>query len=145
VHKYVISAFELTTYFCFLLAMVFLDSCMHKSEATRKDSVRRERKDGSDALDVRGAGATWQADFGMALNEADLLFSVRQEPVANRIVFQVANDVFDNWFRLEEVSDKPDPNFDQEVPSPPSMAEAAITPENPVEIHLEKKPRRKAK
>jgi hypothetical protein len=32
-----------------------------------------------------------------------------------------------------------------EVQSPPSRAEAAITLENPVEIHLEKKPRRKAK
>ena len=32
-----------------------------------------------------------------------------------------------------------------EVLSPPSKAEAATTLENPVEIHLEKKPRRKAK
>jgi phage-related protein (TIGR01555 family) len=51
----------------------------------------------------------------MALNERDLLFSVRREPVANRIVFQVAHDVFDNWFRVEEVADKPDPKFDDEV------------------------------
>ncbi len=81
----------------------------------RKHGVRRARSDASDTYGVRGAGATWQADFGMALNERDLLFSVRREPVANRIVFQVAHDVFDNWFRVEEIADKPDPNFDREV------------------------------
>jgi hypothetical protein len=40
---------------------------------------------------------------------------------------------------LKPVEDK------AEVLSPPSSAEAAIIAENPVEIHLEKKPRRKAK
>ena len=51
----------------------------------------------------------------MQLSEADLLFSVRREPVANRIVFQVAHDIFDNWFEVEEASDKPDPKFDETV------------------------------
>jgi phage-related protein (TIGR01555 family) len=51
----------------------------------------------------------------MALNEADLLFAVRREPVANRIVFQVAHDIFDNWFRVEEIAEKPNPKFNDEV------------------------------
>ena len=88
---------------------------MQKSKTATKNVNRREEKDTADTLGVRGAGSTWQADFGMALNEADLLFSVRREPVANRIVFQIAHDVFDNWFRVEEISEKPDPNFDKEV------------------------------
>jgi hypothetical protein len=88
---------------------------MQKKRNATRTSIRREEKDSADTLGVRGAGATWQADFGMALNEADLLFSVRREPVANRIVFQIAHDVFDNWFRVEEISEKPDPNFDKEV------------------------------
>jgi phage-related protein (TIGR01555 family) len=71
--------------------------------------------DTSDTWGIRGAGATWQADFGMALNEADLLFAVRREPVANRIVFQVAHDIFDNWFRVEEIAEKPNPKFNDEV------------------------------
>lgn len=80
---------------------------MHPDNASKENSIRRIGKDSSDTFGVRGAGASWQASFGMALNEADLLFSVRREPVANRIVFQVAHDVFDNWFRVEEVSEKP--------------------------------------
>jgi hypothetical protein len=51
----------------------------------------------------------------MQLSEADLLFAVRREPVANRIVFQVAHDVFDNWFKVEEIADKPDPKFNDDV------------------------------
>jgi hypothetical protein len=88
---------------------------MQKSKTATKEGDRREEKDSADTLGIRGAGTTWQADFGMALNEADLLFSVRREPVANRIVFQLAHDVFDNWFQVEEISEKPDPNFDRDV------------------------------
>lgn len=80
-----------------------------------KASVRHSRKDIADTWGIRGAGATWQATFGMPLNEADLLFAVRREPVANRIVFQVAHDLFDNWFQVEEIAEKPDRNFDNEL------------------------------
>ena len=62
---------------------------------------------------IRGAGALSQADFGQSINDEDLLFAVQREPVAYRTVFQVAHDVFDNWFKLEEVSEKPDPDFDR--------------------------------
>ena len=88
---------------------------MHKSKTVQKEGVHQTGKDSADTSGVRGAGATWQASFGMAFNEADLLFAVRREPVANRIVFQVAHEIFDNWFRVEEVSEKPDANFDREV------------------------------
>jgi hypothetical protein len=88
---------------------------MSNSADLSRNVSRKSQKDSSDSYGVRGAGASWQADFGIPLSEADLLFSVRREPVANRIVFQVAHDVFDNWFRIEEVSDKPDPAFDREV------------------------------
>jgi len=76
---------------------------------------RSARGDTSDTYGVRGAGATWQAEFGMALNEEDLLFAVRREPVAHRTVFQVAHDIFNKWFVVEEVAEKPDPNWSREV------------------------------
>ena len=76
---------------------------------------KSSRKDSDDTFGVRGAGPTWQAEFGMPLNEEDLLFGARREPVANRVVFQFAHDVFDKWFRVEEVAEKPDPYFDKEV------------------------------
>lgn len=87
----------------------------HKDSSRKARSKRAQRGDVADSFGVRGAGATWQADFGMPLNERDLLFAVRREPVANRIVFQVAHDIFDNWFQVEEIAEKPDPNFDKEV------------------------------
>jgi hypothetical protein len=55
------------------------------------------------------------ADFGQPISLQDLLFAIKREPVANRLVFQVAHDVFDKWFTVEEVAEKPDPNFDKAV------------------------------
>lgn len=81
----------------------------------KQEPARKFGSDSGDSFGIRDAGSGWQACFGMALNEVDLLFAVRREPVANRIVFQVAHDVFDNWFRVEEISEKPDAGFDGEV------------------------------
>jgi phage-related protein (TIGR01555 family) len=71
--------------------------------------------DSADTYGVRGAGASWQARFGMQLNERDLLFSVRREPVSKRLVFDVPYDMFSKGFSVEEVSDKPDPQWSREV------------------------------
>jgi hypothetical protein len=79
------------------------------------DSVRRANRDLSDTFGVRGAGASWQTSFGMALNERDLLIAVKREPVAWRLVFQVAHDVWDKGFTVEEIVEKPDPNWSREV------------------------------
>jgi len=79
------------------------------------DSVRRASRDLSDTFGVRGAGASWQTSFGMALNERDLLVAVHREPVAWRVVFQVAHDIFDKGFTVEEIAEKPDPNWSREV------------------------------
>lgn len=73
------------------------------------------RDSADDTFGVRGAGATWQADFGMPLNEADLLFSVRREPIGKRNVFTVAHDIFDKFFKVEEVAEKPNPEWSREV------------------------------
>ncbi len=88
---------------------------MPQTTSLSQHSFRKNAKDTTSTYGVRGAGVSWQASFGMSLSEADLLFAVRREPVANRIVFQVAHDIFDNWFKVEEVSEKPDGSFDREV------------------------------
>lgn len=78
--------------------------------------VKTGRKDSaSDTFGLRGAGASWQAAFGMPLNEADLLFSARREPVGKRTVFTVAHDIFDKGFRVEEVAEKPNPEWSRAV------------------------------
>jgi len=71
--------------------------------------------DTTETLGIRGAGATSQARFGEPISLDDLIFAVQREPVAHRVVFQVAHDVFDNWFNVEEVAEKPDPDFDKLV------------------------------
>jgi hypothetical protein len=92
--------------FCLIVVMC-------PAKASKKKSVR---KDVADTFGVRGAGATSaMADFGQQIDLRDLLFAIKREPVANRLVFQVAHDVFDKWFKVEEVSEKPDPSFDREV------------------------------
>jgi len=68
-------------------------SAVHKDSSSRSVS-RRAGRDSTDTFGIRGAGASWQASFGMALNERDLLFAVRREPVAWRLVFQVAHMAF---------------------------------------------------
>ena len=79
-------------------------------------SKRVARKDAADTYGVRGAGAaTWQARFGMALNEQDLLFAVRREPIAHRVVFKVAHDIFSKGFKVEEAAEKPNPAWTREV------------------------------
>ena len=82
----------------------------------KKSNARQSRRDTADTYGVRGAGAaTWQARFGMPLNENDLLFAARREPVAKRTVIDVAHDIFAKGFTVEEVSEKPDPNWSREV------------------------------
>ncbi|MDH5482635.1 MAG: DUF1073 domain-containing protein [Candidatus Bathyarchaeota archaeon] len=76
---------------------------------------RKVATETADSPGIRGAGESSQAKFGDPVTDADLLFAVKREPVAHRIVFQVAHDVFDNWFEVVEVAEKPDPEFDKAV------------------------------
>src|SRR5665647_2520953 len=47
--------------------------------------------------------------------KADLLFSVRREPIAKRIVLDVPYDMFSKGFTVEEAAEKPDPVWSREV------------------------------
>lgn len=66
----------------------------------------------TETLGIKGYGETSQAKFGETITPEDLLFAVRREPVIHRIVFTVTHDIFDNWFQVEEVAEKHDPNFE---------------------------------
>ena len=80
---------------------------MQKDKAETKASSRRGEKDSTDTIGLREAGATWQADFSMTLNEAGLLFSVRRELLANHIVFQFAHDVSPECLKEELLMARP--------------------------------------
>jgi transposase-like protein len=45
------------------------------------------------------------AEFGQLITYADITFALKREPVAHRIVFTVAHDIFDNWFEVEPIEE----------------------------------------
>ena len=45
------------------------------------------------------------AEFGQTITDANITFALKREPVANRIVFAVAHDIFDNWFEVEPLEE----------------------------------------
>ncbi|PIX32149.1 hypothetical protein COZ60_00670 [Candidatus Bathyarchaeota archaeon CG_4_8_14_3_um_filter_42_8] len=45
------------------------------------------------------------AEFGQTITDVNITFALKREPVANRIVFAVAHDVFDNWFEVEPLEE----------------------------------------
>ena len=45
------------------------------------------------------------AEFGQSITDASITFALRREPVAHRIVFTVAHDIFDNWFEVEPLEE----------------------------------------
>jgi hypothetical protein len=56
------------------------------------------------------------AEFGQTITDKDITFAVKREPIAYLLTFQVAHDVYDNWFEvlpLEEGTDKE--KFDEAV------------------------------
>jgi uncharacterized protein YnzC (UPF0291/DUF896 family) len=57
------------------------------------------------------------AIFGGDIRKDDLLFGAKREPAAHRIVFDVAHDVFDKWFTVENLHDKHDRDLDNKVQS----------------------------
>jgi hypothetical protein len=74
---------------------------MRRVEAAEKINARTRREDTADTYGVRGGGAaTWQARWGMKLNETDLLFAVRREPICKRTVVDVAYDMFAKGFTV---------------------------------------------
>ena len=61
------------------------------------------------------AGAGGGAEFGAQIHDEDRTFAITREPVAHRIVFTVAHDIFDNWFKLEREGKEQDETFDKQV------------------------------
>lgn len=48
------------------------------------------------------------AAFGEKITDRDITFAVKREPVAHRIVFTVAHDIYDNWFEVEPIKEEED-------------------------------------
>ncbi|MDH5376651.1 MAG: DUF1073 domain-containing protein, partial [Candidatus Bathyarchaeota archaeon] len=55
------------------------------------------------------------ASFGEVITDDDITFAIKREPVAARIVFAVAHDIFDSWFEVKELAEKPDETLDRRI------------------------------
>jgi hypothetical protein len=56
------------------------------------------------------------AEFGQPLTYENITFAIKREPVAHRIVFAVAHDIFDNWFKAEPLEEGVDKEkFNEQV------------------------------
>ena len=56
------------------------------------------------------------AEFGQPITNADITRALRRIPIAHRIVFAVAHDIFDNWFEVEPLEESVDKEkFNEQV------------------------------
>jgi hypothetical protein len=55
------------------------------------------------------------ASFGQSIDDSERLFAVQREPIAYRVVYMVAHDVFDKWFKVVDTAENPDDGLDAKV------------------------------
>jgi hypothetical protein len=67
------------------------------------------------AMSIPLSGTGGGGEFGAVIQDEDRTFSVTREPVAHRIVFTVAHDIFDHWFQLYMEGKEQDKTFDLKV------------------------------
>lgn len=69
----------------------------------------------ADAIDIPNVSTELGAAFGEDISTSDLLFAVKREPIAHRVVFAVAHDIFDNWFKVVDTEGNGDEQLDAKV------------------------------
>jgi hypothetical protein len=67
-------------------------------------------------VEIQRAYTGLGAEFGQPITDANITFAIKREPVAHRIVFAVAHDIFDNWFEVEPLEEGVDKEkFNEQV------------------------------
>ena len=67
------------------------------------------------AMSIPLGGTGGGGEFGAQILDEDRTFAVTREPVAHRIVFTVAHDIFDHWFQLYLEGNEQDKTFDNQI------------------------------
>ncbi len=67
----------------------------------------------TDSMPSSALGSAYS--FGQSVDDSDKLFAVQREPIAYRVVYMVAHDVFDKWFKVVDTAEKPDEGLDGKV------------------------------
>ncbi|MDH5462503.1 MAG: hypothetical protein OEX09_09830, partial [Candidatus Bathyarchaeota archaeon] len=68
----------------------------------RKPRVATESAQTGPSIRIPYTNPGLGAKYGEPITDADRSFAIKREPVAHRIVFSVAHDIFDNWFDIED-------------------------------------------
>ena len=67
------------------------------------------------AITIPLGGTGGGGEFGAQIQDVDRTFAITREPVAHRIVFTVAHDIFDHWFQLYKEGNEQDKSFDTQI------------------------------
>lgn len=85
----------------------FVGDALPEKAADQADSTQRE---------IQRAYTGLGAAFGQRITDQDITFAIKREPVAHRIVFAVAHDIYDNWLEAEPIEEEQDKEaFDEAV------------------------------
>ena len=63
-------------------------------------------------------GSTEDVSFGSPISINQIVFAVSREPVAKRVVVDVAFDMMAKGFSVEEAAEKPNPKWSKQVSCP---------------------------
>jgi len=64
--------------------------------------AKRRRRASDQSIRIPQIGLSGGAGFGDSIVDSDREWAAQREPVANRITYTVAADVFDNWFEVDD-------------------------------------------
>jgi hypothetical protein len=67
-----------------------------------QDALARLALDQSGSIRVSQVSTTLGAGFGDPITDSDREWAVTREPVAYRVTYMVADDVFDKWFSVDD-------------------------------------------
>ena len=80
-----------------------------------KTRVAAESAQAGPSIRIPYTDPRYGAQYGERILDDHRTFAIKRDPLAHRIVFSVAHDIFDKWFEVEDTAKKPDENFDQAV------------------------------
>jgi len=81
-----------------------------------KDALARLALDQGDSIRVPQIGTAQGAGFGDSITDSDREWAITREPVAYRVTYMVADDVFDKWFTVDDPrTEGGDPDLDRKI------------------------------
>jgi len=81
-----------------------------------RDALAKLAFDQGGSIRVPQVGTAQGAGFGDSITDSDREWAVTREPIAYRVTYMVADDVFDNWFTVDDPrTEGGDPDLDRKI------------------------------